>query len=166
MTPILHQAGVIPFRIAGGKVQVLLLTSRDTGRWIIPKGNINGAVTPAEAAKLEAFEEAGVKGTITSSIPLGFYTYFKILASGKTHPATVEVYLLRVLQQFKKWPEKGERKLAWLTMKKATRLVQEPGVVPLLLRLKELKDSLAIPEGESSSEPRPGASFDCCEASD
>jgi 8-oxo-dGTP pyrophosphatase MutT (NUDIX family) len=141
-TPILHQAGVIPYRIADGKVQVLLMTSRDTGRWIVPKGNINGDATPAEAAKIEAYEEAGVKGTIASSIPLGFYTYFKILASGEARPATVEVYLLRVLQQLKKWPEKGERKLSWFSMKKAARLVQEPGVVPLLLRLMELEDNL------------------------
>ena len=60
--------------------------SRDTGRWIIPKGNINNRVTPAQAAQKEAYEEAGVKGTITSSIPLGFYTYFKILASGEAQP--------------------------------------------------------------------------------
>ena len=80
---ILHQAGVIAYRIVDAKVQVLLITSRDTGRWIIPKGNIDAGATPAKAAQREAYEEAGVKGTITSLLPLGFYTYFKKLESGE-----------------------------------------------------------------------------------
>jgi 8-oxo-dGTP pyrophosphatase MutT (NUDIX family) len=141
--PILHQAGAIAYRILDGKVQVLLMTSRETGRWIIPKGNIKPGATPAKAAEKEAYEEAGVKGIITSSTPLGFYTYFKILGSGEARPATVEVYLLRVKQQLKKWPEKGERKLSWVSIKKAARLVQEPGVIPLLLRLNELEGNFA-----------------------
>src|SRR5438445_1454148 len=95
-SPILNQAGVIAYRVLDGKVQVLLMTSRDTGRWIIPKGNINGRSTPSKAAEKEAYEEAGVKGTITSSITLGIYTYHKKLKSGDARPATVEVYLLRI----------------------------------------------------------------------
>src|SRR6266436_10021475 len=82
-SPILHQAGVIAYCIVDGKVQVLLMTSRDTGRWIIPKGNVNGRSTPSKAAEKEAYEEAGVRGTITSSIPLGIYTYFKKLELGR-----------------------------------------------------------------------------------
>jgi 8-oxo-dGTP pyrophosphatase MutT (NUDIX family) len=81
--PILHQAGVIAYRIRDGEVRVLLMTSRDTGRWIIPKGNIKAGVTPCKAAEKEAYEEAGIKGTITGSIPLGTYTYFKKLDSGE-----------------------------------------------------------------------------------
>ncbi len=140
--PILHQAGVIAYRVLNGKARVLLMTSRDTGRWIIPKGNINGA-SPWKAAEKEAYEEAGVKGTITSSIPIGIYTYFKKLETGEARGASVEVFLLEVKEQLKKWPEKGERKLAWLSIKKAIRLVEEPGLVPLLLRLMELEGILA-----------------------
>ena len=69
---ILHQAGVIAYRIVDAKVQVLLITSRDTGRWIIPKRNIDAGATPAKATQREAYEEAGVKGTITSLLPLAF----------------------------------------------------------------------------------------------
>ena len=130
------------------------MTSRDTGRWIIPKGNIHADATPAKAAEDEAYEEAGVKGIIMSSIPHGFYTYFKMLASGEARPATVEVYLLRVKQQLEKWPEKGQRKLSWVSIKKAVRLVQEPGVVPLILRLNELEDTLANHEPRTSSDPK------------
>jgi predicted NUDIX family NTP pyrophosphohydrolase len=76
MSPKLHQAGVIPYRILDDKIQVLLMTSREMGRWIIPKGNINGEA-PSKAAGREAYEEAGVKGTITSPIPLGIYVCAK-----------------------------------------------------------------------------------------
>jgi 8-oxo-dGTP pyrophosphatase MutT (NUDIX family) len=91
--PILHQAGVIAYRIQDGKVRVLLMTSRDTGRWIIPRGNIKPGVTPCRAAEQEAYEEAGVRGTILGSNPLGMYTYSKKLPSGEARAATVEVYL-------------------------------------------------------------------------
>src|SRR6266850_1145115 len=152
-SPILNQAGVIAYRVLDGKVQVLLMTSRDTGRWIIPKGNINGRST-SKAAEKEAYEEAGVRGTITSPIPLGIYTYSKKLASGEARAASVEVYLLQIKEQLKKWPEKGERKLSWVTTKEAVDLVEEPGVVPLLQRLMELEDTLANPERGLSGSPR------------
>jgi len=119
------------------------MTSRDTGRWIIPKGYVNGNSTPSKAAEKEAYEEAGLRGSITSSIPLGIYTYFKRLESGEARAATVQVYLLRVTERLKKWPEKGERKLSWVTTKQAVDLVEEPGVVPLLRRLMEFEDTLA-----------------------
>ena len=148
-SPILHQAGVIAYRILDGKVRVLLVTSRDTGRWIIPKGNIKAGEMPCKAAENEAYEEAGVKGTIISSMPLGMYTYFKKLDSGQARAATVEVYLLRVKDRLRKWPEKNERKLSWVSTKKAVGLVEEPGIVPLLLRLMELEDDLAKPAHQS-----------------
>jgi predicted NUDIX family NTP pyrophosphohydrolase len=154
-SPILKQAGVIAYRVLDGKVQVLLMTSRDTGRWIIPKGNINGRSTPSKAAEKEAYEEAGVKGTITSSIPLGIYTYSKKLESGEARAATVEVYLLRIKERLKKWPEKSERKLSWVSTKKAVGLIEEPGVVPLLHRLMEFEDTLANRERGFSDDPRP-----------
>ena len=134
----LPQAGVIAYRIRRGEVQVLLMTSRDTGRWIIPKGNIKPGASPSKAAVQEAFEEAGIKGTIVSSTPFGMYTYYKKVGSGEVRAAAVEVFLLQVKEQLKKWPEKGERKLAWVSAKKAVGLIEEPGVVPLLIRLLEI----------------------------
>jgi 8-oxo-dGTP pyrophosphatase MutT (NUDIX family) len=147
--PILHQAGVIAYRILDGKVRVLLVTSRDTGRWIIPKGNIKAGEMPCKAAENEAYEEAGVKGTIIGSSPLGMYTYFKKLDSGQARTATVEVYLLRVKDRLKKWPERNERKLSWVSSKKAVALVEERGIVALLLRLMELENDLAKPAPQS-----------------
>ena len=139
---ILHQAGAIAYRVLDDKIQVLLITSRDSGRWIIPKGNIDPGSTPSKAAEREAYEEAGVKGRLGASLPLGFYTYFKRSTSGALCPATVEVYLLRVNEQLKKWPEKRERQLSWASIEDAIRIIEEPGVVPLLRRLMELQVSL------------------------
>jgi len=152
--PILNQAGVIAYRVLDGKVRVLLVTSRDTGRWIIPKGHIKAGEMPCKAAKNEAYEEAGVRGIIVGSSPLGMYTYFKKLVSGQARPATVEVYLLRVKERLKKWPERNKRKLSWVSTKEAVALVEEPGIVPLLLRLMELEHDLANPPREFLSESR------------
>lgn len=95
-------------------------------------GNIDSGATAAQAAEKEAYEEAGLNGIC----------YSKILASGKKRPATVEVYLLRVQQQLKKWPEMDERRLLWVSIKKAVRLIQEPRAIPLLLRPNELENNV------------------------
>lgn len=142
---ILHQAGVVAYRIVHGEVRVLLMTSRETGRWIIPKGNIDAGSTPCAAAEREAYEEAGVRG-ILNAMPLGFYTYLKRLGSGDLRAATVEVYLLRVTERLKKWPEKGQRRLSWVSTDEAIALIQEPGIAPLLRRLKEFAAALAPAE--------------------
>lgn len=146
MDPVLHQAGAIAYRVREAQLEVLLITSRGTGRWIIPKGNIDPGLTPAEAAEREAYEEAGVQGATESALPLGFYTYFKRAASGALCPATVEVYLLHVDGQFTKWPEKRERRLSWMSIEDAIGLVEETGVVPLLRRLAELKGGVVGPD--------------------
>jgi 8-oxo-dGTP pyrophosphatase MutT (NUDIX family) len=142
MDSVLHQAGVIAYRIVDKKIQVLLMTSRETGRWIIPKGYVSASLTPAKAAEREAFEEAGVKGVIESPLPLGIYTYLKRLDTGESREARVEVYLLRVHETLKKFPERGERLFAWMPLAEAPGMIQEPGVVPLLQRLGELEPSL------------------------
>lgn len=135
-----HQAGVIAYRGERGQREILLITSRETHRWIIPKGNIGRGKTARKAAKLEAFEEAGLRGKIDSEIPIGFYTYFKRRRDETTYPVSVEVFLMHADRQRKKWPEKGKRELCWLPIKDAIAKVQEPGVVPLLKRLAELPD--------------------------
>ena len=142
MDTVRHQAGAMAYRVHDGQLEVLLITSRGTGRWIIPKGNIDPGLTPAEAAEREAYEEAGVRGTVESTLPLGFYTYFKKTASGALCPAAVEVYLLLVDGQLKRWPEKRERRISWVSVENAIGLIEEAGVVPLLRRLVELKDGL------------------------
>lgn len=139
---VLRQAGAIPYSLVDGQVRVLMVTSRDTGRWLIPKGYIDDGLTPAATAAKEAYEEAGIKGVLESDMPLGFFTYFKKLKSGEDRPASVQVFLLRVEKQCKKWPEMKQRKLAWFSPEEAAQLVKEPGLATLLRRLEEITSPL------------------------
>ncbi len=138
MGAMLRQAGVIPFRIMDGKLEVLLVTSRDTGRWVIPKGYVDKGMTPQKAAVQEALEEAGVSGEITSKIPLGFIPYIKVLNANESRPATIEVYAMRVTKEKSKWQERKERKREWLAPAEAASRVKEPALATLLLRMIEM----------------------------
>ena len=142
----LRQAGAIPYRVVDGTVEVLLITSRDTGRWVIPKGYVESGETAAEAAAKEAFEEAGVMGAISSRLPLGFVSYMKILKSGKAYPASIEVYPLRVEAREKNWPEKGQRKVKWFTVAGAAKRVDEPALADLIRRLRDVSSEPADAE--------------------
>jgi uncharacterized protein len=154
--PVLRQAGVIPYRIVGGKVQILLVTTRGSGRWIVPKGNVAAGSTAIKAAEKEALEEAGVRGVIDSATPLGSYAYGKRLASGGVRPAVVEVYLLRTIRQAKTWREKGQRALAWVSIEQAIARHGEPGLAPLLRRLLE-QEIMLVQDSESASSLRYGS---------
>jgi len=143
MNDVLRQAGAIPFRVGGRGLRILLITSRDTGRWVIPKGGVDQGHTPAQAAKIEAFEEAGIKGKLHQT-PLGFYTYGKRLRTGIVQPTSVEVYALEFVKQLKKWPERSERRFEWMDVSAAVAAVEEQGLALLMLRLLQIH---SIPPG-------------------
>lgn len=117
------QYAALPFRV-GQRVEILLITSRETGRWVIPKGWPMAGMTASQAAALEAFEEAGVTGDIAPK-PLGAYPYVKYLKSGTGRPCKVKVFALRVTGQQEDWPEKGQREARWLAWPEAAAAVQE-----------------------------------------
>ena len=127
------------------------MTARGSGRWLIPKGNIDAGLTPAQAAAKEAYEEAGIRGKITTDTPLGFFTSFKALKSEQEKkPVTVEVYALLVERQLKRWPEHREREICWMSVSDAAKSVKDAGLTQLLLRLKEILESeeTRLPSGE------------------
>ncbi len=117
------QYAALPFRLAEG-VEILLITSRETGRWVIPKGWPMKGLAASQAAALEAFEEAGVTGDIAPK-PLGAYPYVKYLKSGAGRPCKVRVFALRVTGQAEDWPEKSQRDTRWLAWPEAAAAVQE-----------------------------------------
>lgn len=119
------QFGALPWRLNDGKLQVLVITSRGTGRWIFPKGWPMNGSTPAEAAATEAFEEAGVIGSV-SNMAVGFYSYLKEAEEGPDLPVVVAIFPLRVKRLLADWPEKAERKRKWVSRKKAASLLDEP----------------------------------------
>ena len=118
------QFAALPYRIKDGKVQVMLITSRGTGRWILPKGWPMDGVTAAEAAATEAYEEAGVEGDASHSV-LGFYSYTKY-HEGERYPVLVAVFGLKVRRLLNDWPEQHERNRKWMGRKKAAKLLDEP----------------------------------------
>jgi len=118
------QFGALPYRLRDGKVEFLLITSRGTGRWIIPKGWPMDGKTPGEAAATEAMEEAGALGRISDQV-VGFYAYSKSL-KGDDLPCVVAVFPLKVKKLIKDYPEKAERKRRWVGRKEAQALVDEP----------------------------------------
>jgi 8-oxo-dGTP pyrophosphatase MutT (NUDIX family) len=125
------QFAALPVRLdANGSVEVLLLTSRETKRWIIPKGWPMKGRKPWEAAAQEALEEAGIVGR-PSTRPIGSYLYFKRQAA-HFDLCRVEVYLLEFEKQLKTWREKGQREAKWFDLNEAAMLVEEPGLISIL----------------------------------
>jgi 8-oxo-dGTP pyrophosphatase MutT (NUDIX family) len=125
------QVAALCWRKHRDQVQVLLITSRDTGRWVLPKGWPMSGCTAAETAAREAWEEAGVEGRITPEV-LGLFGYDKVLAPGQAQPCMVSVYALRVAGLARRFPERKERRRKWFTAEKAARKVAEAELRNLL----------------------------------
>jgi 8-oxo-dGTP pyrophosphatase MutT (NUDIX family) len=106
-----------------GGVEILLVSSRDTGRWIIPKGWPMDRETPAAAAAMEAWEEAGVRGRVYETC-VGHYSYHKWIDEELSLPVIVAVFPVEVLRIDDDFPEAGQRKRKWLSPKKG----RAPGV--------------------------------------
>jgi len=119
---------------ADGRRLVLLITSRETRRWVIPKGWVEKGVPPHVQAAREAFEEAGLQGEIGTQ-PIGSYRYLKRLQDGRTVPCRVDVFPLSVDRRLDDWPEKGQRAASWLTPAEAASMVDDKGLATLLLEL-------------------------------
>ena len=117
MDKLARQSGIIPYRLERDDLQVLLITTRGTGRWVIPKGNIGKGHSARQAAEREAFEEAGIRGDVQKE-PLGSYTYGKALKDGTSRPTVVKVFAMHVLKEAKVWPEMAERRSEWMEPKR------------------------------------------------
>jgi 8-oxo-dGTP pyrophosphatase MutT (NUDIX family) len=129
------QFAALPFRVgADGRPQVLLLTSRETKRWVIPKGWPIHGKKPREVAVQEAFEEAGLVGTLIGKRPVGDFHYAKVLASGDSVLCQVKVFLLLVDRQLTDWPERAQRETRWFSADEAAGLVEEGGLAEIVLR--------------------------------
>lgn len=115
--------------------EVLLITSLDTGRWIVPKGwPIMGKSGP-ETALYEAWEEAGVARAEVAQEPVGIFGYGKRRKNGTVEPVETYVYRLDVEEQTDEFPEAGQRTLRWVAPQEAANMVQEPQLQDLLRQL-------------------------------
>jgi 8-oxo-dGTP pyrophosphatase MutT (NUDIX family) len=128
------QVAALPYRLVDGRAEVLLVTARRSGRWIIPKGSRKKGVEPHDMAAREAFEEAGVLGRVDAR-PIGSYGHRKRLAAGGTVACEVVVFLLAVERELPDWPERRQRRRRWVSPARAAFAVAKLGLVLPFLRL-------------------------------
>ena len=138
-----RQFGAMPYTVVKGQVVFLLVTSRGTGRWIFPKGDPMEGLTPSQVAAQEAMEEAGVEGDVDPT-PIGRYRAFKTLPF-RRKVIEVEMYPLRVTQQWDEWPEKGRRHRHWAILPEAKRLLSDARVADLALKLNQRLHAGGLP---------------------
>ena len=131
-TDLRTQFAALCYRIKNEKVQFCLVTSRRSGRWIVPKGWPMNGQTPMDAAATEAFEEAGVRGKIEPR-PIGVFSYYKVHSKNEL-PCIAVVYPLKVKKVLRTWPEHKERNRKWLSRKKAAALVDNAELSQIILR--------------------------------
>ena len=127
---ILKQVAALPVRATDDGIEILLVTSRDTGRWVLPKGWPSKHLSDAEAALREARQEAGVVGKIECE-PIGSYRYRKI-EKKNSRLVEVFVFLLPVMKEKKRKPEKVQRSRAWFDIETASARVREPTLKSLI----------------------------------
>ncbi|RBW56231.1 NUDIX hydrolase [Ruegeria sp. A3M17] len=129
------QFAALCVRGSGDDKKVLLITSRGTGRWVIPKGWPIDGMDGAETAKEEAWEEAGVKVKHLGRKAVGHFTYDKILDDGTAQPVRTNVYRIDVKDLAEEFPEVSERERCWFSPKEAAELVQEPELREMLRQM-------------------------------
>lgn len=125
-----RQVAALCWRLAP-TLEVLLVTSLRTRRWILPKGWPMRGLSSARSAAQEALEEAGVAGDV-GDLPIGRYHYLKD-KRGRFIPCNVDVYPLHVRHELRTWPEKGTREILWLPVSEAARRIVEPELRHILL---------------------------------
>ncbi|HYW17041.1 MAG TPA: NUDIX hydrolase [Allosphingosinicella sp.] len=129
---MLTQYGVLPVRrSAGGGLEVLLITSRETRRWVVPRGNPIPGKSPAESAAQEAYEEAGIIGPVEPEA-FGEYSYEKRRRFGIAVPAVVHLFRMKVDEERDDWPEKNQRERRWFAAEEAAAAVHEDELARLI----------------------------------
>lgn len=150
----LSQVAALPYRITkDGGVEVLIMTSRETQRVVIPKGWPMKNRKDWKSAEIEARQEAGVVGEIGRK-RLGHYLYWKRLDA---HFALVKVsvYALAVRRQLADWPERHERAQAWLPAEDAALLIDEPELGAILLDFAQSRAARLLATAKQPREGRP-----------
>jgi len=136
---IIRQIAALPYRTEGeslgAPVSVLLVTSRATRRWVVPKGNLIAGLPPHVAAAHEAEEEAGVKG-LACPTPLGAYRYRKLRSSGASLMVDVDLFPIAVTDELDEWEEQAERERRWFPLGDAADAVDEPELKALIRRFR------------------------------
>lgn len=136
--PALPQIAALPTRKADGRLEVCLVTTRETGRWTVPKGWPMKGLSDRLAAEIEAKQEAGILGK-ASKKPLGTFDYWKRRAD-RFDFVRVTVYRLKVRKELSSWKEMGQRQVRWMSPEDAVTVVDDPGLKVILAGLVRTDD--------------------------
>lgn len=135
----IQQSAVLAYRLRKKGLQIAVVTSLDTGRWVMPKGNVEAGMTPWDSAAKEAYEEAGLEGDVTGDL-IGTYLYRKTELKGGGL-CKVEVYPMKVSRARSSWPEKRWRKRKWMSLEAAAEAVDEDDLAELIAKFGEILDT-------------------------
>jgi len=130
------QVGAIAYRRTKYGIKILIITSRGTGRWILPKGWPMENTPDSDAALIEAWEEAGVKRIKSDPMHCGSLRYNKVMKDGTDQPIEMQLFSFETAKLSKKFPERGQRKLRWVGVNTAIRKLKQPELKPILKQLK------------------------------
>jgi len=126
-----RQVAALPWRRGAEGIEILLVTSRETRRWVTPKGGRMAGLSDAESAAQEALEEAGIEG-VTGETPVGTFRYLKVLKRRAPRWCVVAVHALEVRIEHDAWQEQAERERVWVSRDEAVRRVDEPDLKALI----------------------------------
>lgn len=144
------QYAALPYRRErDGGLCVFLVTTRESRRWVIPKGWPIRGLKPHDSAAREAYEEAGLEGRVRKKA-VGTFTYEKRLDQGLVL-CEVDVFPLEVTRRTKRYPERGQREGRWMEPAEAADLVQEPELAEILRRAPDL----LAPKAKRKADPEP-----------
>jgi 8-oxo-dGTP pyrophosphatase MutT (NUDIX family) len=142
------QSGALPWRVRRSKkaekAEVLLVTGRRSGRWMIPKGWPVDGKSMADSAAQEAFEEAGIKGKVDPQ-PIGTFRHVKQhLLFGRLE-VDIQVHTMAVKRELGDWPERGERTRKWFRVEEAAQRVDSEELKVLIVKFGESLKEQATP---------------------
>ena len=137
---IYTQYGALPFTRQNGVLRVMLITTRETRSWLIPKGWPEKGMAPHELAAHEAFEEAGITGSVSTQ-PMGSFDYLKRIEGKPPKRCRIVVFGLEVATELDHWPEKSERRREWLLPAEAAERIEHPQLASLILAFAEPQKS-------------------------
>ena len=148
-----RQFAALPYARQDGETVVMLVTSRETGRWVLPKGWAERRLKGPRVAAKEAFEEAGIIGDVQRKA-VGSYNYLKQLPNNRHLECDVKVFPLRVRKLLSDWPERKQRDRRWFTLSQAAMVVDEPDLATLLLRLRTTRSFASTHQVYTSPPPK------------
>ncbi len=127
------RVGVLPYFWLQGELRIVVVSSRDGDRWVLPKGRPKSGLSRRALARLEAWEEAGVDGIFKPVRPINVF-----IRRGARRQS-LRLYPLRVHSLAEDWPEQQDRQRCLVSAFEAQRMLSDPGMVDaveeLLVRL-------------------------------